>query len=115
MVNEKKLRKKTTRKAGNLDKLLDIFKTVVEGFEVVKDIRNQEQSAVPSPNIKEAKVTKLDPYAILAVPRDVPEEVCKSRFRALVKIYHPDRGGTKEKFKEINEAYESIKKQKGWT
>lgn len=51
---------------------------------------------------------KKDYYKILGVPPDAsPEEIKKAYYR-LAHKYHPDKGGDKEKMKEINEAYQVL-------
>ena len=63
-------------------------------------------------------------YSVLGVNRDDPEEQIKRQYRKLVKEYHPDRILSKglpeefiqiaqDKFREIQEAYEGIKKERG--
>ncbi|EJF87530.1 hypothetical protein ME1_01132 [Bartonella vinsonii subsp. arupensis OK-94-513] len=53
-----------------------------------------------------------DPYAILGVSRTARPQEIKSAFRKLAKKYHPDHNKddvkAKEKFSEINQAYEII-------
>ncbi|UTO27770.1 DnaJ C-terminal domain-containing protein [Bartonella harrusi] len=53
-----------------------------------------------------------DPYAILGVARTAKPQEIKSAFRKLAKKYHPDHNKddvkAKEKFAEINQAYEII-------
>jgi curved DNA-binding protein CbpA len=53
-----------------------------------------------------------DHYQILGVPEDASEEQIKKRFRELAKIYHPDRGGDPEKFKQILRAYTTLSNKK---
>lgn len=54
-----------------------------------------------------------DYYATLGVPNDATEDLIKSAYRKLAMQYHPDRNSgdkaAEEKFKAINEAYETLK------
>jgi molecular chaperone DnaJ len=56
---------------------------------------------------------KADFYEILGVPRNADEKHLKSAFRKLAMQYHPDRNpgdhACEHRFKEINEAYETLK------
>ena len=60
---------------------------------------------------------KRDYYEVLGVTKDASADDIKKAYRKEAKKYHPDlHPGDKEaeaKFKEINEAYEVIKKQRG--
>lgn len=52
-----------------------------------------------------------DFYEVLGVSRDASQEDIKSAYRKLSKKYHPDlnkEAGAEEKFKEINEAYDTL-------
>jgi molecular chaperone DnaJ len=50
-----------------------------------------------------------DYYNILNVPRDASGEQIKRAYRRLANQYHPDKkGGDEKKFKEINEAYQTL-------
>lgn len=59
-------------------------------------------------------MTKRDYYEILGVSKSASDDEIKKAFRKLAVQHHPDKeGGSEEKFKEINEAYEVLKdKQK---
>jgi len=51
-----------------------------------------------------------DYYKTLGLNKTASEKEIKSAFKKLAKQYHPDtQGGSEEKFKEINEAYEVLK------
>jgi curved DNA-binding protein len=48
-------------------------------------------------------------YDTLGVAENASEKDIKEAFKSLAKKYHPDRGGDEKKFKEINEAYDTLK------
>jgi len=58
-------------------------------------------------------MAKRDYYEVLGVQRNAAETDLKAAFRKLAKEHHPDRnpgdGEAERKFKEINEAYETLK------
>jgi molecular chaperone DnaJ len=49
-----------------------------------------------------------DYYEALGVSRTATTDEIKKAFRKLARKHHPDAGGSEEKFKEINEAYEVL-------
>lgn len=54
-------------------------------------------------------MSKGDFYKILGVPENASQEDIKKAYRRLAHQYHPDRkGGSEEKFKEINAAYQVL-------
>jgi molecular chaperone DnaJ len=47
-------------------------------------------------------------YSVLGVDEKATQEEIKKAYRNLAKENHPDKGGDEEKFKKINEAYDTI-------
>ena len=61
----------------------------------------------------------VDPYRVLGVSRDASDEEIKRAYRTLSRKYHPDsnvnnpnKAQAEEKFKEIQEAYNQIQREK---
>ena len=49
-----------------------------------------------------------DYYTILGVDKNASNEDIKKAYRKLAHQYHPDKGGSAEKFKQLNEAYQIL-------
>jgi DnaJ-class molecular chaperone len=49
-----------------------------------------------------------DYYTILEVEKTASEKEIKTAFRKLAHVHHPDKGGDEKRFKEINEAYQTL-------
>jgi len=50
----------------------------------------------------------MNPYTELDVPVDASLETIRQRYRTLAQMYHPDKGGDEETFKNIKLAYEIL-------
>ena len=55
---------------------------------------------------------RIDPYEVLQVRPDATLEVIEASYIALSKTRHPDRGGTVEAMKELNDAVERLRKER---
>ena len=51
-------------------------------------------------------------YDVLGVNKKASDDEIKKAFRKLARKHHPDAGGSEEKFKEVNEAYEVLSDSK---
>jgi DnaJ-class molecular chaperone len=49
-----------------------------------------------------------DYYNILGLNKNASEDEIKQAFRTMAKTHHPDKGGNKEKFQEIQQAYDTL-------
>jgi molecular chaperone DnaJ len=56
--------------------------------------------------------TSKNYYEILGVDKKADKDEVKKAFRKLAQKYHPDKGGSEEKFKEITEAYSVLSDEK---
>ena len=61
----------------------------------------------------------LDPYSVLGVPRNASDEEIKKAYRRLSRKYHPDaninnpnKDQAEEKFKQVQQAYEQIMRER---
>jgi DnaJ-class molecular chaperone len=52
-----------------------------------------------------------DPYHVLGVARDASPEELQDAYRRLVMLHHPDRGGSAERFLEIQAAYATARER----
>jgi molecular chaperone DnaJ len=53
-------------------------------------------------------MARKDYYEVLGVSKTATADEVKKAFRKLARKHHPDAGGSEDKFKEINEAYEVL-------
>jgi curved DNA-binding protein CbpA len=59
------------------------------------------------------KEATLDALDVLGVGPDDPVDLIKDIYRKKSMYYHPDKGGTDEKFKRLKDAYELIMNNRG--
>lgn len=52
---------------------------------------------------------RRDPYEILGVRPDAPQEIIEAAYRARAKSLHPDVGGDADEFRQLQDAYDRIK------
>lgn len=82
----------------------EYLQTIDRWIEGLKHIRAILEHFVPQQD--------SNPYRVLGVEPDDSMETIRAVFRLKAKLFHPDRGGSEEKFKRLKEAYETIKKEK---
>ena len=51
----------------------------------------------------------MDPYRVLGIPHGASDAVVQDAYRRLSKLHHPDRGGSPERFREIQRAVETLR------
>mgnify|MGYP002827186353 CR=1 FL=1 len=57
----------------------------------------------------EEEVSPDDPFRVLGLKRSASDEDIKTKYRELILIHHPDKGGDHEEFIRIQQAYEILK------
>ncbi len=60
-----------------------------------------------------APPSHVDPWELLGIRPDADIEIVHAAYKAKAKSAHPDAGGSDEAMKEINDAYERIKQERG--
>jgi len=50
----------------------------------------------------------MNPYEILGVAKDAAADAIKAAYRKLAQQHHPDKGGDKERFQQIQAAYDVL-------
>lgn len=59
-----------------------------------------------------APFVEQDPYDVLGLPRGTALPVCEAQYKELMKQAHPDRGGSNERTKILNEAIAKLRNEK---
>ena len=54
----------------------------------------------------------LTPHQVLHLLPSAPPEVIKASYKALAMLYHPDHGGDSEQFRAVQEAFDSLTRNK---
>lgn len=68
---------------------------------------------VPTNSGTNRKEELLDAYDFLGASPDDPIDLINDLYRKKSMYYHPDKGGDPERFKRLNQAYETIKSSRG--
>ncbi len=58
--------------------------------------------------------SKNNPYLVLGVQPDAPDEVVKAAHKAQARKHHTDLGGDRDMMARINAAFEEIGRERGW-
>lgn len=91
-----------------------IKEAIKQGREMFRQ-QSAQIGAAPSQYLEEPEDDEpLNPFVLLGVRENAPEEVVKAAYRALVKMTHPDIGGAQEDFQLIHDAFDWIKDHRGW-
>ena len=59
-----------------------------------------------------APADAIDPYEVLQIRPDADDSMVETAYKARANITHPDKGGTDAAFKEVQDAYERINKER---
>ncbi len=81
--------------------------------ETLLDILSNYFDDVQSDLVEAEESISSGPYGTLFLLPDAPNALCKSAYRLLSMAYHPDRGGSEESMKNLNLAWEKIRKERG--
>lgn len=91
-----------------------MYSEVLRGDAKIRTRKRGEGAAGAFGNVKERlerwlhAIDGQDPYRLLGVSKsDTPERI-RERYRELAMENHPDRGGSAERMRQLNEAYERI-------
>ena len=80
--------------------------------EQIAGVYRQEFPALPGPGVALEQRPSVTPYTLLFVQSNAPLVVCEAAYRALVKMAHPDAGGSDQRMRALNAAIEQIRKEK---
>lgn len=95
----------------------------VSGYEFESMLNHFKSGSFRGQDYSQTRVYKLNPYQVLDIDKSVNNEEVKKQFRKLSKKYHPDvtlnlseneQKESEVKMKEIINAYEMIKKERGF-
>lgn len=102
----------TSDNESNIDSTQEdtfIIDPMQENIYVIESMENSSFEIEP----ESKDIFVIDPppqkeYVILGLDEDVTNEEIKNRYRSLIKLYHPDKGGDPKEFMKIRKAYEMI-------
>lgn len=90
--------------------LIGLSKKISEILPQIKSLIEKLETEAKNGNASKIfNVSKSRSYDILGVNNEASQEEIRNRFRKLVKILHPDKGGDAKLFQLVREAYEQLK------
>ena len=109
------------RKKNNNAETLNAFGNLLGKAAEFVNALNKQSASQPQDGVRqrisspEPTSVGIDPYQLLGLASTATKEEIAARFRALMKIYHPDAGaGDDTMAKLINNAAVEIKRKRGW-
>lgn len=106
-----------------LSRMLHISQDAFAGFNFNQQDRYQYHSGSYDYNRGYQRIEKKNPYQVFQISRDATNEQIKKQYRRLSKQYHPDitlnlpeneRDEAQKKMREVNSAYEQLKKERSF-
>ena len=57
----------------------------------------------------EEELSYDDPFKVLGLKRSASDEDIKTKYRELILVHHPDKGGDHDEFLKVQQAYDFLK------
>lgn len=110
----RELRLQYNKQARAVDNARVLFKAIealrLNEVRGIDDVMREAYLRLPAP---EQQVRERDPWEVLGLRDDAPNELIEPTYKALAKSKHPDAGGSEAAFKELHTAYERVKVMRG--
>jgi hypothetical protein len=111
-LNGKKQVLKCSKGEYHADNLVGVL-GIIHGLRLAHQRGILEELASAAIAMLPAGPQHRDPYEVLGVRSDADTEVIEAAYKARAKKLHPDVGGDGEAMKEVNEALDRIKTERG--